>query len=339
MAMNRVAVAGVAVAIALAVRPALGGTLEDVQARGHLNCGVSQGLPGFSLPDANGRWAGLDVDTCRAVAASVFGDADKVVFSELSPKERFTALQAGDVDMLARNTTWTLLRDAALELNFAGTTFYDGQGFMVRSDLGLHSAKDLDGAVVCVALGTTTELNLADFFRTNRMDLRPAYFESPADAVAAYKKGKCDAVTNDRSALAAFRSEFANPAEHVILPDIISKEPLGPVVREGDERWFDIVKWTVFALIQCEESGVTSEDAEAMRTSGDRSIQRLLGGAGDMGRQLGLADDWAYQIVKQVGNYGEIYERNVGHDSPLDLERGMNAQWTDGGLMYAMPFR
>ena len=315
------------------------GTLEEVQARGHLNCGVSLGVPGFSLKERSGLWTGLDVDTCRAIAAAVLGDADKVNYSELSSKERFTALQAGDVDVLALNTTWTLLRDTALELNFAGVTYYDGQGFMVRRDLGVGSAAELDGAVICVVVGTTTELNLANFFSANNMHLRTAVFVDHADAAAAYEHGKCDAMTSDRAALAAFRSEFQDPGAHVILPDIISKEPLGPVVRHGDDKWFDVVKWSVFALVQAEESGVTSENVDAMLSSEDPTIQRLLGVSGETGRQMGLPDDWSYQIIKQVGNYGEVYERNVGSNTPVGLERGLNAQWKDGGLQYAMPFR
>jgi general L-amino acid transport system substrate-binding protein len=315
------------------------GTLEDVQARGHLNCGASLGLPGFSFQEQDGRWTGLDVDTCRAVAAAVLGDAEKVAYTPLSAKERFTALQSGEVDLLARNTTWTLLRDAALELNFTGTTFYDGQGFMARKSLGLKSAKDLDGAMICVTLGTTTELNLANYFQFNNMELRTTSFENHADAATAYEQGMCDAMTSDRSALAAFRSAFKDPSAHVILPDVISKEPLGPVVRQGDDKWFDVVKWSVFALIQAEESGVTSENVDTMLSSEIPTIQRLLGVSGEMGRKMGLPNDWSYQIIKQVGNYGEIYERNVGPNTPVGLERGLNAQWRDGGLLYAMPFR
>jgi general L-amino acid transport system substrate-binding protein len=324
---------------ALSTTSAESATLEDVRTRGHLICGVSLDTPGFSSQDADGRWTGLDVDTCRAVAAATLGDAEKVAYSGLSAKERFTALQAGDVDMLALITTWTLLRDAALEVNFAGVTFYDGQGFMVRKDLGLDTAKALDGAMVCTTTGTTSERNLVDFFRINNMTLRTLQFESSTDGAIAHEQGKCDAVTNDRSSLAAYRTKFEIPGAHVILPDVLSKEPLGPVVRHGDDQWFDIVKWAVFALIQAEESGVTSQNVDDMKASEDPTIQRLLGVAGDMGRQMGLSDDWAYQIVKQVGNYGEIYKRNVGPNTPLGLERGPNALWTDGGLMYAMPFR
>ena len=318
---------------------AVAGTLQETRDRGYVTCGVSQGLPGFSIRDSFGRWTGLDVDTCRAVAAAVLGDAEKVVFTELTPKERFTALQSGDVDVLARNTTWTLVRDTALGLNFAGVTFFDGQGFMVRADLGLQSARELDGAAVCVSLGTTTELNLSDYFRANGLSLRSVQFENPRDAAAAYERGKCDAMTYDRSALAAFRTEFRDPAAHTILPDIISKEPLGPVVRHGDDEWLDVVKWTVFAKIQAEESGISSQNVEVMKGSKDPIVQRLLGVAGNMGLQLGLSVDWAEQIIRQVGNYGEVYDRNIGPNTPLAIERGMNALWQDGGLHYAMPFR
>ncbi len=326
-------------ALIVAIPTILAGTLDDVRERAVLRCGVSQGLPGFSDRNSEGEWTGLDVDTCRAVAAAVLQDSNLVTFVGVSPKERFTALQSGEIDLLARNTTWTLLRDTALEINFTGTTFYDGQGFMVRSDLGLNSASELDGAVVCVALGTTTALNLSDYFKSNGLDLRASQFENPVEAASAYERGNCDAMTYDRSALAAFRSEFGEPDAHIILPDIISKEPLGPVVRHDDDQWFDIVKWTVFALLQAEESGVTAANIDDMKSSNDPTIRRLLGLSGDMGRQLGISDDWAYQVVRQVGNYGEVYDRNVGPDTPLGLQRGLNALWTDGGLQYAMPFR
>ena len=322
-----------------AVSAAGAGTLQNTLDRGYVTCGVSQGLPGFSFRDENGTWSGLDVDTCRAIAAAVLGDADKVRFTPLTPKERFTELQSGEVDVLARNTTWTLVRDAALGLNFAGITFYDGQGFMVRADLGLSSALDLDGAAVCVSLGTTTELNLVDYFQSNNLTLRPVPFENPIAAAEAYERGKCDAMTYDRSALAAFRTGFDDPSAHTILPDTISKEPLGPVVRHGDDQWLDIVKWTVFALLEAEESDVTSENLDAMRRSTVPTVQRLLGVTGNMGMQLGLERDWAANIIAQVGNYREIYDRNIGPMTPLGIERGMNALWRDGGLHYAMPFR
>jgi general L-amino acid transport system substrate-binding protein len=313
------------------------GTLEDVKARGHLRCGTDDGLPGFAFKYPDGRWAGLDVDTCRAVAAAVLGDADKVKYVELSTKERFPGIQSGAVDMFARNSTWTLLRDSAYELNFAAVIYYDGQGFMVRKELGLGSAEELEGATICVLLGTTTEFNLVDFFGADDVELFLG--DDPAELAAAYDRGECDAMANDRSALAGFRTKLENPGAHVILPDILSKEPLGPIVRHGDDRWFDIVKWTIFALIQAEESGVTSQNVDEMKTSQDPTIQRLLGVSADLGLHMGLRDDWAFQIIKQVGNYGEIYERNLGPDTPVGLERGLNALWEDGGLMYAMPFR
>jgi len=331
--------AAAAMAAVLPTLSAQAGTLDDVRERGQLNCGVSKDTPGFALQDADGRWSGLDVDTCRAVAAGVLGDAEKVAYTGLSSKERFTTLQAGGVDMLADVATWTLQRDAGLGANFVGVNFYDGQGFMVRKDIGVTKAKELEGATICVTRGTTTELNLSDFFRLNGLDFRPVYFDRSANAAVAYERGRCDAVTNDRSALAAYRSQFKEPDIHIILPDVISKEPLGPVVRHGDDQWFDVVKWTLFALLQAEESGVTSQNADEMMASEDPNIQRLLGVSGDMGQQLGLSADWAYQVVKQVGNYGEIYERNVGPATSIGMERGLNAQWTDGGLMYAMPFR
>jgi general L-amino acid transport system substrate-binding protein len=315
------------------------GTLEDVQARGHLNCGVGTPLPGLSFKYEDGRRGGLQVDTCRAVAAAALGDASKIVFSEFTLKDSFTALQAADVDLLDVAMTWTQTRDTAFELNFAATTLYDGQGIMVRKDLGLSSARELDGAKICVPIGTTTERNLLDFFRTHGMDLEMVRSANASKVADDFESGKCDAVSNDRTILAAFRAGSDDPAAYLILPDILSKEPVGPVVRHGDDQWFDVVKWTVFALIQAEESGVTSQNVDEMVASEDPTIQRLLGVSGDMGRQMGLSGEWAYQIVKQVGNYGEVYDRNVGPNTPLGLERGLNALWTDGGLMYAMPFR
>jgi len=328
-----------AVAIVLSAPSAGAGTLDEVRERDRLNCGVSKDTPGFASRAADGGWVGLDVDTCRAVAASVLGDADKVTYTGLSSKERFTTLQAGGVDMLADVATWTLQRDAGLGANFVGVNFYDGQGFMVRKDIGVSSAKELDGAAICVTRGTTTELNLSDFFRLNGLEFRPVHFDRSANAAVAYERGRCDAVTNDRSALAAYRSQFKDPDIHIILPDILSKEPLGPVVRHGDDQWFDVVKWTLFALFQAEESGVSSQNVDEMKTSDDPNVRRLLGVSGDMGEQLGLTADWGYQIVKQVGNYSEIYERNVGPNTSIGMDRGINALWSDGGLMYAMPFR
>ena len=319
---------------------AFAGTLDDVRAKGFVQCGVSQGLPGFSNPDEQGNWTGIDVDVCRAVAAAIFGDSEAVKYSPLSAKERFTALQSGEIDVLSRNTTWTLVRDTALGLNFAGVNYYDGQGFMVRKDLGVTSALELDGASVCTNIGTTTELNLSDYFRANNMSFEPVVFEKADEVVAAYDAGRCDVYTTDQSGLAAQRIKLSDPDAHVILPEIISKEPLGPVVSHGDDRWLDVVKWTLYAMIEAEELGVTSANVDQMRdTSPNPAVKRLLGTEGDLGKNLGLPGDWAYNIVKQVGNYGESYERYVGPNTSLMLERGLNALWTDGGLQYPMPVR
>jgi len=328
--------AGAAVAMTTA---ASAGTMDDVKAKGFVQCGVSQGLPGFSNPDQSGNWTGIDVDLCRAVAATVLGDASKVKFTPLSAKERFTALQSGEVDILSRNTTWTLVRDTALGLNFAGVNYYDGQGFMVRKDLGMKSAKELNGASVCVNIGTTTELNLSDYFRANGMKFNPVVFEKADEVVAAYDAGRCDVYTTDQSGLAAQREKLKEPDAHMILPEIISKEPLGPVVRHGDDQWLDVVKWTLYAMLEAEELGVTSENVEKMKESENPNIRRLLGTEGDGGKSLGVSDDWAFNIVKQVGNYGESFDRYVGPKTALGLERGLNALWTDGGLQYAMPVR
>jgi len=324
----------------LANSTAFAQTLEAVQEKDFIQCGVSQGLPGFSNPDEDGNWSGIDVDFCRGVAAAVFGDPDKVRYTPLSAKERFTALQSGEVDILSRNTTWTLTRDSALGLNFAGINYYDGQGFMVREDLGVNSALELDGASVCTNIGTTTELNLADYFRANDMDYELVAFEKADEVVAAYDAGRCDVYTTDQSGLAAQRLKLTEPDAHKVLPEVISKEPLGPVVRHGDDQWLDIVKWTLYAMIEAEELGVNSANVEQMKAESENpSIKRLLGTEGEMGEALGLPNQWAYNVVAQVGNYGEIYERNVGIETPLGLERGLNALWKNGGLMYAMPIR
>ena len=323
-----------------AVGVASAGTLDDVKKKGFLQCGVSQGNPGFSNPDTKGNWTGLDVDICRAVAAAIFGDAEKVKYTPTSAKERFTALQSGEVDVLSRTTTWTLVRDTALGLNWAGVNYYDGQGFMVPKKLNVKSAKQLNGASVCVAIGTTTELNLADYFRANKMSYKPVTFEKADEVVAAYESGRCDVFTTDRSSLAAQRTKLKNPDAHVVLPEIISKEPLGPLVRHGDDQWLDIVRWSLYAMLEAEEYGVNSENVDQMKSSSnDPVVKRLLGVEGDMGKNLGLGNDWAYNIIKKVGNYGESYERNVGPKTPLKLERGANALWKDGGLQYAMPVR
>lgn len=315
-----------------------GKTLDAIKARGTIKCGVNTGLAGFAVADSQGNWTGLDAETCKALAAAVFGDAKKVEFVPLSAQQRFTALQSGEVDVLMRNTTWTLTRDASLGLHFAGVTFYDGQGFMVPKDLGVKSAKELNGAEICVQTGTTTELNLADYFRANGMSFKPVVFENLEESKTAFFNGRCQAYTTDRSGLASIRASDAPDASaYVILPETISKEPLGPVVRRGDDEWFAIVKWLVYALIEAEENGITSANVDQMKESKEPSVQRLLGASGDMGKTLGLDNAWAAQAIKAVGNYGELYARNV---EPIGLPReGLNQLWTKGGLMYAMPIR
>ncbi|MCE8011660.1 amino acid ABC transporter substrate-binding protein [Billgrantia desiderata] len=314
-------------------------TLQTTLERGAVQCGVSDGLPGFSAPDDQGEWQGLDVDVCRAVAAAVFGDADAVRYISLNAVERFTALQSGEVDILSRNTTWTTTRDTTLGLNFTGVTFYDGQGFLVSRDLGVTSAKELDGAAVCTQSGTTTELNLADYFRANGMEFQPIVFDTSEQTVGGFEAGRCDVLTSDTSQLAALRIQLSDPDSAVVLSDVISKEPLGPSVRQGDDQWFNIVKWALYAMINAEEFGITSENVDEMRNSDNPNIARLLGQDGNYGEGMGLDANWAYNIISQVGNYAESYDRNVGMDSPLQIERGVNALWTDGGIMYAPPVR
>ncbi|RDD63891.1 amino acid ABC transporter substrate-binding protein [Ferruginivarius sediminum] len=318
-----------------------GDTFDSVMERGTVRCGVNTGLAGFSIADDQGNWTGLDVDYCRAVAAAVVGDSDKVEFVPLSAQQRFTALQSGEVDVLSRNTTWTLTRDVSLGIHFAGINFYDGQGFMVPADLGVDSAKQLDGAEVCVQTGTTTELNLADYFRAQNMSFKPVVFEGFEESLSAFFAGRCQVYTTDKSGLAAIKSVDApNPDDYKILPETISKEPLGPSVRRGDDAWFAIAKWVLIALVQAEESGITSDNIDDMKANSDNPmVKRVLGASGDMGEKLGLDPEWAYRAIKQMGNYGEMYDRNVGMESPLGLDRGLNAQWTDGGLMYAPPIR
>lgn len=317
-----------------------GPTLDGVKARGELVCGVHTGLYGFGAPDDKGVWRGIDVDVCRAVAAAVFGDDKKVKYVPLSTQARLTALQSGEIDLLSRNTTWTLTRDSANGLNFAGVNYYDGQGFMVAKKSGVTSAKKLSGATVCVQTGTTTELNLADYFRANKMELKPVTMEKYEEVTTAFVAGRCDAFTSDTSQLAATRANNTpNPADYIILPELISKEPLGPAVRQGDDQWFDVVKWVLFAMIEAEERGLTAANVDGALKSPDPNVQRLLGVTGDLGKGMGLDNKWAYNIIKQVGNYGESFERNVGMGSKLQLPRGLNAQWTNGGLMYAPPIR
>ncbi|MCP4314806.1 MAG: amino acid ABC transporter substrate-binding protein [Hyphomicrobiales bacterium] len=332
------AIVGTAV-LGLAAGTASAATLDDVKGKGSLQCGVSQGLPGFSNPDQDGNWSGLDVDFCRAVAAAVFGDSSKVKYTPLSAKERFTALQSGDVDVLSRNTTWTMSRDTALGLNFSVVNYYDGQGFMVRKDMGINSALELSGASICTNTGTTTELNVADYFRANKMDYELVAFEKADEVVAAYDAGRCDVYTTDQSGLYAQRLKLKDPGAHVVLPEIISKEPLGPVVRQGDDQWLNIIKWTHFAMLNAEELGVTSANVDEMKNSDNPSVKRLLGTEGEFGGAIGLSNDWAYNIIKEVGNYAETFDKNVGPDTQLGIARGANAQWNDGGLQYGPPIR
>ncbi len=332
-------VATAALTVCLSTGTALATTKDEVTKRDYLQCGVSTGLPGFSNPDEKGEWTGLDVDVCRAVAAATLGDATKVKFVPLTAKERFTALQSGEIDMLSRNTTWTLTRDSSLGINFAGTSYYDGQGFMVSKTIGVKSALELDGAAVCIQSGTTTELNLADYFKQNKMEYKPIVFDTSDQTVKGFEAGRCDVLTSDQSQLYGLRIKLANPADAVVLPEVISKEPLGPVVRQGDDEWFNIVKWSLFAMLNAEELGVTSANADEMKDSANPSVKRFLGLEGIKGEGLGLSDDWAYQIVKQVGNYGEMFEKTVGEGSALNIGRGLNALWTDGGLQYAPPIR
>jgi general L-amino acid transport system substrate-binding protein len=314
-------------------------TLDDVKKRGMLSCGVSTGLPGFSLPDKTNKWSGLDVDVCRAVAAAVLGSAQKVKFTPLTAKERFTALQSGEIDILSRNTTWTHTRDTSLGLNFAGVTYYDGQGFMVSKKLGVKSVKELSGAAVCIQAGTTTELNLADYFRLHGLKYKSVVFDTSDQSIKGFESGRCDVLTSDQSQLYALRTKLAKPGNAIVLPEIISKEPLGPVVRQGDDQWFNIVKWTINALINAEEFGITSKNAASMKSSKNPGIQRLLGTKDDMGKKLGLSNDWAANAIMQVGNYSEIFERNVGKGTPLNIARGVNALWSQGGILYAPPIR
>ncbi len=314
-------------------------TLDQVKARGVLNCGSGTGLAGFGLPDAQGNWTGLDVDMCRAISAAIFNDPTKIKFVSLSAKDRFTALQAGEIDVLSRNTTWTSSRDTALGLNFAGVNYYDGQGFMVKKSAKIASAMELNGASVCVQQGTTTELNLADYFRANKLQLKAVTFATNDETVKAYEGGRCDAFTTDASGLYAERLRMAKPDDHMVLPEIISKEPLGPVVRHGDDQWLDIVKWVHNAMITAEELGVTRANVDEQMKSANPDVKRLLGVEGKHGEALGLTNDWGYRIIKHVGNYGEAFERNVGQGSQLKIARGLNNLWSKGGLQYAPPIR
>lgn len=326
--------------LGLALPAEAASTLDTVRERGMLQCGVNTGLPGFSFPDKQGNWTGLDIDLCRAIAAATLGDATKVRFTPLTAQQRFAALQSGEIDVLARNSTITLQRDAGLGIQYAGINFYDGQAVVVPARLGVARLADMSGAVICVAQGTTHELTLSDWFRTRNLPHKPVVYESQDRMYEAFFAGRCDGMTQDASALAAAVASFAaNPADFVILPDRISKEPLGPFVRKGDDKWFSIVRWVVMAMVEAEERGVTQANAEAKLKDGDPAVQRLLGVSAGNGKALGLDEAWAYNLVRQVGNYGESFERNVGKGSPLKLARGPNALWTDGGLMYALPVR
>ncbi len=314
-------------------------TLKTVKDRGTLSCGVSQGLPGFSAPDDKGNWTGLDVDVCRAVAAAVFNDPTKVKFVPLSAKDRFTALQSGEIDVLSRNSTWTLSRDSSLGLNYTGVTYYDGEGFLVRKSLKVNSALELNSASICVQTGTTHEQNVADYFKANSMKYEVIAFATADETVKAYESGRCDVFTSDVSQLYAERLKLANPADHGVLPEVISKEPLGPVVRHGDDQWFDIVKWTLFAMLNAEELGVTQKNVDDMAKSDKPELKRVFGTDGNLGEQLGLSKDWVARIVKAVGNYGESFDRNVGPGSKLGIARGLNKLWNQGGVQYAPPIR
>jgi general L-amino acid transport system substrate-binding protein len=337
--MKRLFVSALAVVAALVPQLAGAQTLKTVKDRGVLSCGVSQGLPGFSAPDDKGNWTGLDVDVCRAIAAALFDDSTKVKFVPLSAKDRFTALQSGEIDVLSRNTTWTSSRDTSLGLNFTGVAYYDGQGFMARKSLKVNSALELSGASVCVQTGTTNEQNLADYFKSNGMKYEVIAFASADETVKAYESGRCDVFTSDVSQLYAERLKLASPNDHAVLPEVISKEPLGPVVRHGDDQWFDIVKWTLFAMLDAEELGITQKNVNDMAKSDKPELRRVLGTDGNLGEQLGLTKDWVVRIVRDVGNYGESFDRNVGAGSKLGIARGLNKLWNQGGVQYAPPIR
>ena len=337
--MKRVVSTLVLAAAMTAAGAAQGAVLDQVKAKGFVQCGVSQGLPGFSSPDDKGTWTGLDVDVCRAMAAAIFDDPTKVKYTPLSAKDRFTALQSGEIDVLSRNTTWTLDRDGKMGLNFTAVVYYDGQGFMVKKALKVNSALELSGATICTQTGTTTELNVADYFRANKMKYEVVAFATADETIKAYEAGRCDVFTSDISQLYAQRLKLAKADDHMILPQVISKEPLGPVVRHGDDQWLDIVKWTVFALVNAEELGVSSKNLAEMQKSPNPEIKRLLGTEGALGSALGLSNDFAARIVKHVGNYAESYDRNVGSGSRLNIERGLNRLWSKGGILYAPPIR
>jgi general L-amino acid transport system substrate-binding protein len=333
-------ITGAVLATSMLVGAAGASTLEDVKVKGYLQCGVSSGLPGFSMPEEKGCWTGLDVDMCRAVAAAVFGDADKVRYTPLNAENRLEALRSGKIDLLASNATWTLGRDASMGLHCAGVNYYDGQGFMVKKKLGVRSALELNGAKVCVQQGTTSEMNLRDYFMMHRMEYKSVTSKTPKASVDAYEQGQCDVLTSDQAQLYALRSKLKNPEASKVLPEVISKEPLGPYVREGDDNWFNIVRWSLFVMINAEEMGITSLNVDHVKeTAKAPHIRRLLGLEDGAGKGLGLDKDWSYRIIKLVGNYGESFERNLGFHSPLKIKRGLNAPWKDGGILYAPPVR
>src|SRR6056300_755127 len=339
--MKKSVIIGALTVAGLAASAAVAGTMDDLKAHSKLNCGVTTGLVGFAAPDANGEWQGFDVGVCRAVAAAVLGDPKAVEFVRTTGKTRFTALASGEIDMLARNTTWTFSRDVDLKFEFTGINYYDGQGFMVPKDLGVGSAKDLDGATVCIQTGTTTELNLADFFRSNNISYEPVPIETNAEAQQQYLAGACDVYTTDASGLAATRATFEDPSAHVVLPEIVSKEPLGPLVRHGDPDWGDVVRWSLNALIAAEEYGVTSANIAQLSSAAtdNPEVNRLLGTEGTLGEMIGLDNEWAKRAIMVGGNYGEIFEKHIGENTPIGLARGLNAQWKNGGLLYSPPFR
>ena len=339
MKKTAIALAVITAALTFGPQVAKAETLDDVKSRGVLRCVVSTGIPGFAYPDASGVWKGFDIDFCRATAAAVLGDASKIKAVTSTGKTRFTKLNSGEGDVLWRNTTITFTRDVGVKLRFHGVNYYDGQGFMAKKDLGIKSAKELNGASVCIQTGTTTELNLADYFHANGMKYEAVAIETNDEARQNYISGRCDVYTTDASGLAATRSTFPNPKNHIIMPEIISKEPLGPATRHGDDQWSDIVTWVYYATVTAEEKGVTQANVDKMKSSKDPEILRLLGVEGAQGKELGLSKDWAYNIIKQVGNYGEIFERNIGASTPIGLARGLNALWTKGGLQYSPPFR
>ena len=339
MKKTAIALAVITAALTFGPQVAKAGTLDDVKSRGVLRCVVSTGIPGFAYPDASGVWKGFDIDFCRATAAAVLGDASKIKAVTATGKTRFTKLNAGEGDVLWRNTTITFSRDVGVKLRFHGVNYYDGQGFLVKKALGVKSAKELNGASVCIQTGTTTELNLADYFHANGMKYEAVTIETNDEARQNYTSGRCDVYTTDASGLAATRSTFSDPENHIVLPEIISKEPLGPATRQGDDQWSDIVTWVLNATITAEEKGITQANVDKMKSSKDPEVLRLLGVEGSQGKELGLSNDWAYNIIKSVGNYGEIFERNIGVNTPIGLPRGLNALWTKGGLQYSPPFR